>query len=228
MMKMKITWLLAFLSLAWLLFSTDGSDATTRDLALVLKVKGDAKFKSGYRDWSTLARGQRLSSGDRIRTGDDALVAIVFTDDKSMLKIRSEAEVSLAGQRTEKGVAKRLAMDVGEMWAKINPKGAGFRMETPSGVAAVKGTEFYGLVDAFGNMTIIGIDGLVELLNNLGSVLVGKGQTGQIQKGQKPEVGDTEQFNDWAKLDQIEGDIEIEFENSEGAKKQIEIQYKKK
>ncbi len=228
MFKIKMTWLLALIGFAWLISSTDGSDATTRDLALVLKVKGDAKFKSGYRDWTALGRGQRLSSGDRIRTGDDALVAIVFTDDKSMLKIRSEAEVSLAGQRTDKGVAKRLAMDVGEMWAKINPKGAGFRMETPSGIAAVKGTEFYGLVDALGNTTIIGIEGLVELLNNLGSVLVGKGQTGQAQKGQKPGVGDTGQFNDWAKADQIEGNIEIEFENSEGVKKQIDIQYKKK
>ncbi len=227
-MKIKITWLLAIVSFAWLLFSTDGSDATTRDLALVFKVKGDAKFKSGYRDWTTLAKGQRLSSGDRIRTGDDALVAIVFTDDKSMLKIRSEAEVSLGGQRTEKGVAKRLAMDFGEMWAKVNPNGAGFRMETPSGVAAVKGTEFYGVVDALGNMTIIGIDGLVELLNNLGSVLVGKGQTGQAQKGQKPGLGDSGQFDDWAKLDQTEGNIEIEFENADGVKKQIEIQYKKK
>jgi hypothetical protein len=228
MIKIKLIWLFAVAGFALLIFSTDSIDATTRDLALVLKVTGDAKVKAGYRNWSQLAKGQRLNSGDKIKTGDDALVALIFTDDKSMLKIRSDAEVSLGGERTSKGITKRLAMDVGQMWAKVNPKGAGFRLETPSGVAAVKGTEFYGVVDSFGNTTIIGIDGLVELLNEFGSVLVGKGQTGQITKGEKPDVGGSGQFDDWSDMDQKEGLIEIEFENADGMKKQLEIEYRQK
>jgi len=202
--------------------------ADTREIAFVLKVKGIGEIKSGNQNWKPLRRGRRLNDGDRIRTGNESLVAVIFTDDKSMMKIRSESEVSFYGKRKKKGIAKRITMNLGQMWAKINPRGAGFRLETPSGVAAVKGTEFYGIIDDMGQTTIIGIEGLVELFNELGSVLVGKGQTGRAAKNAKPNVEKTKEFEDWAKMDKSEGNIEIEFQDADGVKKRMKIRYKEK
>lgn len=207
---------------------TNSIQAANSDIALVLKVSGEARIKSGQRQWQQLKRGSRLVSGDQIRTGRDALVVIVFTDDKSMMKIRSESEVTIHGKREEKGIAKRVYMGAGEMWAKIQPGGRGYRLETPSGVAAVKGTEFYGIVDSFGSMTIIGVEGIMELFNELGKVLVNKGQTGQAGKGSIPNVSSTTQFNDWANADENIQELIIEFENADKLKKQLKIQYKTK
>lgn len=199
----------------------------SQEIAFVLKVSGNAKFKSEKTNWMDISKGTRLRSGDQIRTGANTLVAIIFIDDKTMLKIRSDSEIRLHGEKEQKGIAKKLAMEFGEIWTRVTPGGAGFRLETPSGVAAVKGTEFYALTDRSGHTTIIGIEGFVEFFNELGSVLIGKGQTGSAAKGDKPSLSPTQSFEDWAKQDVVD-ELDIEFQNSEGAKKHLKIKYKQK
>ncbi|MBN2355590.1 FecR domain-containing protein [candidate division KSB1 bacterium] len=197
------------------------------EIAFVLKVTGNAKVKTESTHWTDLSKGMRLHSGDQIRTGANTLVAIIFIDDKTMVKIRSDSEIRFTGEKVQKGIAKKLAMDIGDMWARVTPGGAGFRLETPSGVAAVKGTEFYGITDSSGETIIIGIEGFIEFFNELGSILIGKGQTGSAAKGGKPVLTETPSFDDWAKTDTID-ELDIEFENSEGVKKHLKIRYKQK
>ncbi|NIA29154.1 MAG: hypothetical protein GWP06_04470 [Actinobacteria bacterium] len=224
-MKSKTIWLFCLTSFFILSLYLNPALAS-RDVALVLKVKGNARLKSPKRNWALLRKGKRLQGGDKVRTGEESLVAIVFTDDKSMMKIHSESEVSIKGERTKKGIRKKIFMNLGQLWARINPKGGGFQVETPSGIAAVKGTEFYLFRDATGQMTVIGIKGLVELFNDMGKVLVGKGQTGILKKGIKPQLKKTVKVNDWAKEDSDENEIQIEFENKDGVKKNLKIRYK--
>ncbi len=198
-----------------------------QEIAFVLKVSGNAKFKTEKTNWTDLSKGTRLRSGDQIRTGTNTLVALVFIDDKTMVKIRSDSEIRLQGEKEPKGISKKLAMNFGDLWARVTPGGAGFRLETPSGVAAVKGTEFYALTDRAGNTTIIGIEGFIEFFNELGSILIGKGQTGSATKGGQPSLSPTQSFDDWAKQDVVD-ELDIEFQNSEGAKKHLKIKYKQK
>ncbi|MBN1540936.1 FecR domain-containing protein [candidate division KSB1 bacterium] len=202
------------------------SSSAEKDIALVLKVKGEAQVKLNSRPWQSLQKGSRLSSGTEIRTGHDALVALVFTDDKSMMKIRQDSQVLLKGQRDQNQIRKQIAVDLGAIWARITPGGAGFRMETPSGVAAVKGTEFYGIVGPDGVTIIIGIRGLIELFNETGSVLVGAGQTGTATKDQIPELQMTQQLDNWAEEDNLVRELEIEFQNEKSETKTLKIRYR--
>lgn len=213
---------LAFVALSAALAAVD------RDIALVLKVKGDAKVQRVISEkWEAVVRGKRLDSGDLVRTGDQTLVAIVFTDDKSMLKIRSNSDVRIRGQRTRAGMAKRIFMSLGQMWARVTGGQTDFRVETPSGVAAVKGTEFYGSVEQDGTFTVIGISGLIELFNQFGSVLVHQGETGTVRQGQAPTVQPTQEYEDWAAEEgDQEKEIEIEFEDASGRKKTLRIRYR--
>ncbi len=206
--------------------SASAWSAPGRDIALVLKVQGMAEIQQTS-SWDELNRGHRINSGDKIRTGRDAMVALVFTDDKSMMKIRSESELTIRGNREEEGIKKRLMLALGSLWSKIKPGGAGFKVETPSGVAAVKGTEFYTIVDDEGTTRIIGITGIVELLNDLGSVLVKAGQTGILPPDESPDVTETDSFEDWANKDQKENrQLEIEFKDESSDKKTLKIEYR--
>lgn len=226
MSKFKLASIAFLIAVSMVTLKSDGIFAETRDIAIVLKITGTARVKSGQSNWENLQKGRRLQDGDRVRTGAESLVALVFTDDKSMMKIRSNSEVAFSGERQEKGILKRLSMNVGQMWAKVNPTGAGFRIETPSGVAAVKGTEFYTLVDEFGNTVVIGLEGLLELINQLGSILVGEGQTGTMSKTNAPGVKDTEKFDDWAQTGDDKS-LSIEFESEDGnTKKNLKIRYR--
>lgn len=195
-----------------------------KEIAVVIKVKGSALIKSGESSWVTLKNGRRLDSDDLIKTGKDALVAIVFTDDKSMLKIRSNSQFQLKGERTEKGVAKKLLLMMGQVWSKITPKGAGYKMVTPSGVAAVRGTEFYSLVTPL-KTTIIGVSGSVELFSKLGSVMVTANKTGVLEKGKAPVLADTKGFEAWAETDDVSQSLDVEFEDENGVKKKLKIRY---
>lgn len=195
-----------------------------REIALVIKVTGAAEVKSADGQWMSLVQGRRLNSGDFIKTGEASLVAIVFTDDKSMIKIRSLSQIQLQGDRKKEGIAKRLLITIGQVWLKINPKGAGFRMVTPSGVAAVRGTEFYAYIDA-AQTIIIGMEGQVELFNREGSVMVTAGKTGTIAPNVPPTLTDTFELNDWAKTDDTDQSLEVEFQGDDGNKKQVKIRY---
>jgi hypothetical protein len=203
-----------------LLFAAKGD----QDIALVLKINGQVEFES-QSNWHQLRKGQRLDDGTKIRTAENALVAIVFTDDKSMMKIRGGSLVEINGDRNGKRIKKRIRLDLGSIWSRITSGGAGYRLETPSGVAAVKGTTFYTMVDQNGFTTVIGIEGLVELFNNLGSVDVGQGTTGTLIKSQEPSLAPTKTYEDWAGSDGATMLLEIELKNDKNETKMLRIRF---
>jgi hypothetical protein len=220
MKKLKIFLLLFSILSGGQLFSQNA-----KEIALVIKVSGEAFIKSEKTDWQALQNGRRLHSGDFIKTGDAAMVAIVFTDDKRMVKIRSNTQVQLDGERDEKSIKKTLKMTLGQVWSKINPKGSGYKIVTPSGVAAVRGTEFYAIVDENGSTTIIGIEGRVELFNKLDSVLVSAGKTGFVEQDKAPKLTDTVGFQPWADSEDTADTLEIEFQDADGNIKKLKLKY---
>ena len=203
-----------------------------KDIALVLKTSGPVQIGADAKTWQEAARGARLHAGTQVRTGDQALAAIVFTDDKSLLKVRSNSKVVINGKREaavsgSQRIVKTISMEIGELWAKVTKGSAPFRIETPSGVAAVKGTIFYTALTADGKMIIICLDGVVELINSLGSVLVNAGQTGICAPNQTPEAHTSTpgEMPGWANDDGGNGELEIEFQDQNGQKKKLKIRY---
>jgi hypothetical protein len=201
---------------------------TDKDVALILKSNGKVHVrKENINRWQNGVNGFRLDSGDIIKTYDKSLAAVMFTDDKSLLKVRDNATLAIRGKRTDKSITKRIICTLGNFWIKVSKQKSRLLVETPSGVAAVKGTEFYGVVDSDGNTTIIVIEGIVQLMNKLGEALVKAGQTGRLNKGQPPEVSPTDPNDklNWAKDDQDGSELQFEFQDSEGNKKNLKIIY---
>ncbi len=213
--------------------SDTGAGDVAKDVALLFKSRGKVEiYRSNQKKWLSARRGVRLNSGDMIRTGDESLAAVVFTDDKSLMKIRSRSDVVIRGERQKKSIVKRVYMEVGEVFVSVRRQRASFRLETPTGVAAVKGTEFYGIVDETGNMFIIAIKGIVELINKYGSVMVAAGETGKSD-GKSPPVKEKTNPNqkpDWAQEDEGESydEIEIEYQTPDGEVKKLKIRTKSK
>ena len=228
----KAIWLLMVAGIAFWFDPATSSDVT-RDVALLFKARGKVEFFDAVKNrWRNARRGLRLNSGDMIRTGDESLAAVVFTDDKSLMKIRSRSDVVIRGERRKSSIAKRVYMEVGEVFVHAERQKAEFRLETPTGVAAVKGTEFYGIVDESGNMFIVAIKGLVELMNKYGSVMVGAGETGKSDGKSPPkkEKTDPKKAPNWAQEGQEEqlDELEIQFKTPDGELKTLKIRTKSK
>jgi len=152
------------LSISILLLS---SDLIASKIAVATKVNGDVEIMPvDAKDFSKLKPGTILSDGDKIRTGNSGFAAIIFIDDKSILKLKGNSEATIAGQRTSASISKKINMDSGTVRATITKQNVDFVIQTPTSVASVKGTDFWLLSDPISGDEVIGLDGIVNLTNN--------------------------------------------------------------
>ncbi len=162
-MNWRITrgWL-ASLALGLLLAAS--AQAANESIALVIKATGDAQrmLDTGAED---LKSGMRLNDGDRLRTGEDGRAVVIFTDDKSQLKLVPGTELVLYGKRQGRQVEKEVEMDVGTLWTKVSRGHGGLRIATPTSVASVKGTAWWTKVLEGGLTQVITEEGIVNLLS---------------------------------------------------------------
>ena len=152
------------LSISILLLS---SNLIASKIAVATKVNGDVEIMPvDTKDFSKLKPGTVLSDGDKIRTGNSGFAAIIFIDDKSILKLKGNSEATIAGQRTSASISKKINMDLGTVRATITKQNVDFVIQTPTSVASVKGTDFWLLSDPISGDEVIGLDGIVNLTNN--------------------------------------------------------------
>ena len=150
-----------------LLFTFIFSVALPNKIAVATKVKGPVEIMPiGKKGFSDLEPGTILSDGDKIRTGPSGFTAIIFIDDKSTLKVKDNSEVVITGKRTAASISKKINMDEGTIRATVKKQKTDFVIQTPTSVASVKGTDFWLVSDPDTGDQIIGIEGIVGLVNN--------------------------------------------------------------
>ncbi len=202
----------------------------SKAIAIVLTAKGNAEVKKPGNDWTTLKFGVVLDDGDQIRTGDDGFVALAFTDDKSQLKIRPDTEITVNAQRqADYSLAKRVNMELGELFADVKKQKGSMQVATPTSVASVKGTSFWVLVDENGETNLLAIEGLIQFLNLISneSIDVSGGTTGFAGTDGSLETGSLEGMTIPEFLEETLGfrTIEIIFTDDEGNTKRLIINY---
>ena len=161
--------------------------AELNPIATVKTVNGKLMIRhENSTDWAPAVVGQHLYAGDELRTGETDQAAILFIYG-SQLKLNYNTVIKLQGEEKEKSLTKRITMAVGEIWAKVNKEKGLFQVETPTSVATVKGT-ILGL-KIQNKMTILDVfDGIVELANAHGSILVEKNNRGIAEEGNPPII----------------------------------------
>ena len=213
------------------LFVSSSAFAQGGGVAVTAKIKGDAEHKpAGGSYQSDLKRGKLISDRDWVRTMDDGYLAIMFIDDKSLLKLRENSELEIRANRSGGGLNKSIQMSFGKVKAEISPQISGeFTISTPTSVASVKGTIFWIISTPEGDQ-FIGIEGIVEVTNNESglTVSVSVGQTatsnvdGSIDVQPTPEGGVPE---DPGETEDVGNQLRIRLENADGETKDIIINY---
>ena len=136
-------------------------------IAVATKVKGLVEIMpTGKKDFLDLKSGTILSDGDKIRTGRTGFAAIIFIDDKSTLKIKGNTEAVISGQRTAASISKKINMYIGTVRATIQKQNTDFVIQTPTSVASVKRTDLWLITDPVAGDQVIGIDGVISLVNS--------------------------------------------------------------
>ena len=200
-------------------------------IAVVTKVKGIVEVKKNdNKIFSNLKSGHMLEDGDKIRTGKKGFTAIIFIDDKSLLKIKENSEAVITGTKTAKSISKKINMEGGIVRATITKQNTEFVIQTPTSVASVKGTDFWVISDQNSGDKVIGLEGTV-LLTNIDTgqeVTVTSGVTGNSTLDGQISVSETNPSTipldpDGQSVESSE--LKIFFEGPNGEQKTLTIKY---
>jgi hypothetical protein len=151
-----------------------------QNIAIVYKLLDEQQL--AIQDLTNVVRpgqiGALLNHGDLLTTSAETRAAVRFTDDGSILRMNPNTDLQIRAEGDRTAMRKTLQIDFGELWARVTKQEGGeYRIETPTAVAAVKGTEFYVRVNDQGTM-IITTDGVIEFFNDVGTVDIPAGVTG--------------------------------------------------
>jgi hypothetical protein len=149
-------------------------------IAIAIKVKGKVSvIQKGSPEKQSLKPGTALSDQDKILTGRDGFAAIMYLDDKTVVKLLGNSDLTIAGNRTGGKINKSLDIKYGKITASITPqKGNEFRIATPTSVASVKGTELTISSDPSTGDSFTLLEGLIEVTNSF------TGETTEVEQGE--------------------------------------------
>ena len=182
-------------------------------IARLIKVEGKVFFKRlGMETFSEKAKpGAAIVNGDQIRIGDEGYAAVIYIDDRSIIKIKANTKFSFMDSPN----TRTINLVHGTLLNKINKerRTKSFRIQTPVSVASVKGTEFAAIVSQKGIEQFVCKEGSFEVLNMI------SGQTVNVGSGQKAfsnATGDLVQAvassKDYPQDPEFEGNIESDLE----------------
>ena len=127
--------------------------------------------------------GAAINNGDAIKVGEYGFAAVIFLDDRSVVKIKSDSQFEFMDTKNTRS----LNIEFGTILNKIEKENRNktFRVVSPVSVASVKGTEFSAMIDPSGVDQFVGKEGLFEVFNSV------SGQTVSVGPGQKALSGST-------------------------------------
>ena len=203
-------------------------------VAIAIKTKGDVSvILKGLSTPQVLKPGTPLSDQDRIKTGKNGFIALMYLDDKTVVKMLDYSDMTIMGDRSGKKINKSLDIKYGRVAANVMPqKGKEFRVSTPTSVASVKGTELAIESDPSTGDSFTLIEGLIEVTNSITgeSTEVQEGETAMSTPDGSLNVAmttsdDLEGFEE-ASVEPQTQELRFEVEDENGGTKQILIKFK--
>jgi len=157
-----------FLNTLWIVGFVFSGNLFSQSVAVVTKVKGNVEVRDGDSgaSFNMVKAGELLSDEDFVRTGANAFAVLIYLDDKSMVKLKGNTNLSIRGKRTGKGLEKNLELTGGTVKAVVSKQRRGeFKITSPTSVASVKGTSFWIVTNSQTGDVVYNEEGVVQVTN---------------------------------------------------------------
>lgn len=149
-----------------------------------LQGQGDARA-TPHAEWKPAAIQQRLGEGDFVRTRDASRMAILLSDQTQIrLAANSMMQVKQIGDEQDRGTI--LKQHAGRSWAQSKNVPNKLTVETPTAIAAIRGTDWEISVADDGAATLTVLSGEVQFSNAQGAVSVRVGEQALAREGMAP------------------------------------------
>lgn len=191
----------------WRLYSAlGGSDAAGQPLIATLsEVSGQVVVKLTSSDPDVQAQnGQEIKIGGVVTTGPDGRLRLGLFDgtDETIIRVAENSTFVLSDMRnTDAGPVIKLRMSFGRVWLIL--KGGSAEVDTPAGVASVRGSYMSVFYNSNGEVEVTCLEGSCVMQTSAGVVQMVAGQTAIVQNvGLPPTQGvmsDT-QVQEWLQV----------------------------
>ncbi len=154
-------------------------DDTSRPLAVIRRFNPDVLVKRLENDWVEAENAKPLFNADSLITTESGFALIQFLDN-STVRMRPNSLLVIGGDSSTRGnTTKNISLDVGEIFFNVTGIGSSTEVNTPSAVAAVRGTQFSTTVDEDGGTTIVVFSGsvVVSPVNGSDEIELGPGES---------------------------------------------------
>ena len=194
-MRKKLLLILALITLVALAsIGCSGGSPCSSTLTILSISEGDVfVMKAGTDSWEEAQGGMSLEIGDSIKTGDSSGAEITFFDG-STIELEAGAEIEIVTLAISADCASTtitLEQTIGTTISrvtKILDPGSSYEVETPTGVAAVRGSVMVVTVGGNGTTLITNLQGLIWAFGQGVELQIPEGRTGIIVSGQQPEL----------------------------------------
>ena len=158
---------------------------------IVTFLKGVASIKlNGLEEWQMLHLNEKITQGNWIRTSEQGTIEISFENHFSvLLRPNTTIEITAARKKSAIYLMYKLFLDIGKTISKIKQstgKETRFEIQTPSAVAAARGTEFRTAVDADITTRLEVLAGEVDVLAAKQKVAIKAGEGTVVKKNRRP------------------------------------------
>jgi ferric-dicitrate binding protein FerR (iron transport regulator) len=197
---------------------------------LVVRIGSVEILKAGVEQWSKAEKGMLICEGDRVRTREISRAAILLQDG-SLTRLNENSDLLFPVKEQDK--KNRVKLLLGHLWAKITKQETNLEIETPSAVAAIKGTELELWATVDGDRLVVW-DGTVRFVNSMGDILVRASQEGRSQKGQGPkgpvqiDLGKLDQWFESVVEVPANKSLKLTIKDSSGKEQKLNLNYHKK
>ncbi len=151
----------------------------------IVAAKGGEELRFVREDlWRAAQIRQDVIGGDVLRTNAIGNLAILFAD-RTQIRVGRNSTLTVNDVAGIGSGTTALSLDAGSIWARAARGGSGVDVKTPAAVAAIRGTDWSLSVEG-GRTSLVVLEGVVELRNAQGSVVVRQGEGAVASIGQAP------------------------------------------
>jgi Flp pilus assembly protein TadD len=172
--------LLALVLPAW------AANAAAGPAAEIISLQGKGEFREAAEPkWRDAVTRQKLNEGNFLRTGDASKMAVLLAD-QTQVRLAANSMIQIKQVGDGKDQATVLNQAAGRTWTQSKNVPNQLTVQTPTAMAAIRGTDWELVVAEDGTSTLTVLSGEVAFSNEQGSVSIGAGEQGRAQKGVAP------------------------------------------
>jgi tetratricopeptide (TPR) repeat protein len=175
-----------FASLLILLAAFAASSASAAPAAEIVSLQGKGDYReTESADWRPARVKLPLEAGQFVRTTQPHSKMSLLLVDQTEMTIEG---VSFAQVKSPDTGARRSIIEFGQGKGRFQTKTPtkDFKVGTPTGLAAIRGTEWLVEVAADGRSAFTVVEGEIEISNDLGAITVGAEEEGVLERGKPP------------------------------------------